>query len=203
MSRTKLAVTAIAGLAIGAAAAIGVSPALRERLLPSPPTTRVMGQALVGGPFQLTDHTGRRVTEKDFLGRPTLVFFGFTFCPDVCPSGLQVIGAALDKLGPKGQAVTPLFITVDPERDTPAQLAAYVKSFHPRLVGLTGTADEIRAVAKAYRVHYAKAEDAKSSAYTMDHSALVFLMDQKGQYATHFRPGTSVDAMAAEIAKLL
>lgn len=203
MSRTKLAITVLGGLTIGAAAAISVSPVLRERLLPSPPPAHISGQALVGGPFTLTDHTGRRVTEKDFLGKPILVFFGFTFCPDVCPSGLQVISAALDKLGSKGRAVVPLFITVDPERDTPDKLAAYVKSFHPRLVGLTGTAEEIRAVAKAYRVHYAKAQDPKSSAYTMDHSALVFLMDQKGQYAAHYRPGTSVDAMAAGIEKLL
>ena len=203
MSRSKLAITALAGLAIGAVAAVGASHGLRERLLPEPAATRVTGVALVGGPFTLTDHTGRRVTEKDFLGKPTLVFFGFTFCPDICPAGLQVIGAALDTLGPKGQAVTPLFITVDPERDTPTHLATYVKSFHPRLVGLTGTGEEIRAAAKAYRVQYAKVQDKKASDYTVDHSTLVFLMDAQGRYVTHFRPGTSAATMAAEIAKLL
>src|SRR5690349_7329011 len=123
-------------------------PDARERLLPAA-GVRSVGQAMVGGPFTLVDHTGKQVTDRDFRGRIMLVFFGFTFCPDVCPSGLQVIAAALDKLGPQAQKITPILITIDPERDTPAQLAAYVKSFHPRLVGLTGTPEEIAAVVKA------------------------------------------------------
>ena len=106
-----------------------------------------------------------------------LVFFGFTYCPDVCPSALQVMAAALDKLGPQGQKDHALFITVDPERDSPAQLASYLKSFHPRLVGLTGTPAEIEAVTKAYRVYAKKVADPKSSAgYTFDHSAIIYPM---------------------------
>ena len=105
--------------AFGGLAALALFPAARERLLPSS-NVRSVGQALVGGPFTLTDHTGKRVTDQDFRGRFLLVFFGFTFCPDVCPTALQVMAAALDKLGPKAERITPVLITVDPERDTPA-----------------------------------------------------------------------------------
>ena len=115
-------------------AAFALFPAARERLLPSI-NVRSMGQALVGGPFTLTDHTGKRVTDRDFRGKFLLVFFGFTNCPDVCPTALQVMAAALDKLGPKAERIVPVLDQVDPERDTPAQLASYVASFHPRLVG--------------------------------------------------------------------
>jgi protein SCO1/2 len=160
-TRLRLALLVIAGFAVGGAAALALFPQARERLLPGI-NTKVIGQALVGGPFTLTDHTGKRVTDQDFHGRTMLVFFGFTFCPDVCPSGLQVMSAALDKLGPKAERVVPILITVDPERDTPAQLALYVSSFHPRLIGLTGTPAEIEAVAKAYRAYVKKVEDPKS-----------------------------------------
>src|SRR6187200_3462404 len=132
MRSLRLALYIFAGFWFGALAAFALFPAARERLVPSL-NVRSVGQALVGGPFTLTDHTGKRVTDQDFRGRILLVFFGFTYCPDVCPSALQVVAAAIDKLGPKGQSVTPVLITIDPERDTPAQLAAYVKSFHPRL----------------------------------------------------------------------
>jgi protein SCO1/2 len=158
----------------------------------------------VGGPFSLIDHTGKRVTDQDFRGRTMLVFFGFTYCPDVCPSGLQVISAALDKLGPKAEQITPVLITIDPERDTPEQLAMYVKSFHPRLVGLTGTPAEVEAVAKAYRVYYKRVADAKSTAgYTMDHSAIIYVMGPDGAFRTHFTYAISVDAMADRLGKLL
>ena len=121
-----------------------------------------------------------------------LVFFGFTYCPDVCPTALQVMAAALDKLGPKAERITPVLITVDPERDTPAQLASYVKSFHPRLVGLTGTPAEIDAVAKAYRVYVKKVPDPKSTAgYTIDHSSIIYVMGPDGAYRTHFTHATS------------
>jgi protein SCO1/2 len=156
-SSLRLALIVLAGLMVGAAAALAIFPEARERLLPA--SAPSVGRALVGGAFSLTDQTGKRVTDKDFRGRYTLVFFGFTNCPDVCPSALQVMAAALDKLGPEGQKITPLFITVDPERDTPAQLAGYLKSFHPRLVGLTGTPAEIEAVTKAYRVYVKKVAD--------------------------------------------
>jgi protein SCO1/2 len=117
-----------------------------------------IGTALVGGPFSLTDHTGRKVTDKDFLGKYMLVFFGYTYCPDLCPTELQVMSAALDKLGAKADDIQPIFITFDPQRDTPEVLKLYISNFHPRLVGLTGTPEEI-AAAKAYRVYYSKLEN--------------------------------------------
>ena len=120
--------TIFAGLLIGAAAALAVFPQARERLLPAA-GVKVVGQALIGGPFTLTDHRGQRVTDQDFRGRYMLVFFGFTFCPDVCPSALQVVSAALEKLGPKAERFVPILITVDPERDTPKQLARLCSEF--------------------------------------------------------------------------
>ena len=152
-----------AGLAGGALLALAVVPGAIDKLQ-APAQVLSIGKATVGGPFTLTDHTGRRVTDKDFRGQHLLVFFGFTYCPDVCPSGLQVMTAALEELGPKAEKITPIFISVDPERDTPEQLALYVSSFHPRLVGLTGTPEEIQQVAKAYRVYYKKVEDESSTA---------------------------------------
>jgi len=201
-SSLRLALIVLAGLTVGAAAALAIFPAARERLLSQ--SVPSVGQALVGGPFTLTDQTGKRVTDKDFRGRYLLVFFGFTNCPDVCPSALQVMAAALDKLGPKGQKITPVFITVDPERDTPAQLATYLKSFHPRLVGLTGTPAEIEAVTKAYRVYVKKVADPKSSAgYSFDHSAIIYLMGPDGAYLAHFTHASNVEAMAERLGKLL
>jgi protein SCO1/2 len=201
-SSVRLALIVLAGLAVGAVAALAIFPEARARLLPTGATS--VGRALVGGPFQLTDQAGKRLTDKDFRGRYTLVFFGFTNCPDICPSALQVMAAALDQLGPKGQAVTPLFISVDPERDSPRELATYVKSFHPRLVGLTGTPEEIEAVTKAYRVYVKKVADTRSSAgYSFDHSAIIYLMGPDGAYVTHFTATTSADAMAERLAKLL
>ena len=168
------------------------------------PATETTGQALIGGPFSLIDHTGKRVTEKDFLGRKTLVYFGFTSCPDVCPTGLQAIAAALDQLGAKGEAITPLFITVDAERDTPAKMSEYVKSFHPRLVGLTGSPGEVAAAAKAYRVYYNKVADPKTpGAYSVDHVALFYLMDEKGVFVRHFTHPIEATKLAAELAKSL
>jgi protein SCO1 len=160
------------------------------------PRTAVSGKALVGGPFSLIDQTGKRVTEKDFLGKYMLVFFGFTNCPDICPSGLQVMTAALDKLGSKADAVTPVFITLDSQRDTPEKLSLYLKSFHPRLVGLTGSADEVAAAAKAYRVYYQKVVDEKSpEKYSYDHAAIFYLMGKDGAFVTPIPHTTDVDEL--------
>jgi len=196
-------VAIVAGLAAGALAALASFPHARERLL-ARASVHSVGQALIGGPFALTDHTGKRITDRDFRGKSLIVYFGYTFCPDVCPAGLQVIAAALDKLGPKAERVQPLFITLDPERDTPAQLAAYVPSFHPRLIGLTGTPAEIAAVAKAYRVYFKRVDDPKSTAgYSIDHSAIIYLMGPDGAFVAHFTPTTGADAMAERLAKVL
>jgi protein SCO1/2 len=203
LERLRLLLFILAGLAVGGVAALAVFPAARERLLPAV-TIHSAGQALIGGPFTLTDHTGKRVTDQDFRGRFMLVFFGFTFCPDVCPTALQVMSEALDKLGPKAERFIPVLITVDPERDSPAQLASYVKSFHPRLVGLTGSPAEIEAVTKAYRVYVKKVPDPKSTAgYTLDHSAIIYVMGPDGTYRTHFTHTTNVDALADRLARLL
>lgn len=178
-------------------------PDARQRLLPSAAQT-VSGKALVGGPFSLTDSSGKRGTDKDFRGRDMLVFFGFTSCPDICPASLQLIAAALDKLGPKADRITPIFITIDPERGTAAKLDEYGKHFSPRIVGLTGTSEEIAAAAKAYRVYYSKVPNKSSPGdYTMDHTGIIYLMNANGEYVTHFTPATPVDAMTARLDKLL
>lgn len=162
------------------------------------------GKALIGGPFSLTDHTGKRVTEKDFASTKKLVFFGFTSCPDICPTGLQTIASALDQLGEKSSRIATLFITIDPARDTPEKLAEYVKSFHPRISGLTGSPEEIAAVAKAYRVYFQKVADEKNPGdYTVDHSAFLYLMDENGQYIRHFAHSVDPGTLAAELAKSL
>lgn len=148
----------------------------------------------VGGPFTLTDQTGHERTDRDFRGRLMLVYFGFTYCPDVCPTDLQAIGLALDKLGPDADQVQPVFITVDPERDTVNHLADYVPLFHPRLIGLTGSAENIRKVADAYKVYYARVP-LDGGDYTVDHTAYIYLMDRDGNYLGFFPPGTSADRM--------
>jgi len=196
-------VIGIAGAALGLAAAIALLPQVRERIFPSV-EQQISGKALVGGAFTLTDNTGKRVTDQDYRGRYTLVFFGYTSCPDICPAGLQLMAGALDKLGAKAERITPIFISVDPQRDTPEKLAAYLKNFDPRLVGLTGTPDEIAAVAKAYKVYYAKVPSKeRPDDYAMDHTSIIYVMDPKGEFVTHFTPSTSVDEMAAKLNKIL
>ena len=198
--RARLALLIACGFVLGGALGLLLIPGALQRLIPG----GAVGQATVGGPFSLIDQTGRRVTDKDFRGRFMLVYFGFTFCPDVCPAGLQLMAAAIDALGPRADRITPVFITVDPERDTPEQLARYVTSFHPRLVGLTGTTAEIQAVARAYRVYYQKVKDERSSApYTMDHTSIIYLMDPQGRFVTHFTHATSLQAITAALGKNL
>ena len=157
------------------------------------------GEALIGGPFTLTDQHGKRVTEKAFAGRYMLIYFGYTFCPDICPTSLTVMGAALDRL-PQEQAeqVVPVFITVDPARDTVEQLAAYAPLFHPRLVALTGSEDEVREAARAWRVYY-HVPDEEGDAYLVDHSTFVYLMGPDGSYRSHFGIDTSPEKMAEVI----
>jgi len=162
------------------------------------------GTALVGGPFTLTDQNGKPRSDADFRGQYMLVFFGFTNCPDICPIELQTMSDALDRLDAKQAAkITPIFITVDPARDTPDVLRAYVANFHPRLVALTGSAEAIGTVAKSYRVFYAKATGASApsdpAAYILNHSAVVYLMGPKGEYVAHFNPGTTAQAMAEDL----
>ncbi len=160
------------------------------------------GKALVGGPFSLVDQTGKRVSDADFRGRYLLVFFGYTYCPDVCPAALQVISAALDKLGPAGDVITPVLITIDPARDTAEKMGAYVKSFHPRFVGLTGTPAEVSAAIKAYRVYAKKVPDERNPAdYTMDHSSIVYLMGPNGGLVAFSPEITKADVLADQLRK--
>lgn len=154
----------------------------------------------IGGPFSLVDHTGKARSDVDFRGKLLLIYFGYSYCPDVCPTDLQQIALALDALGRDGDAVQPLFITLDPERDTVAHLAEYVPLFHPRLIGLTGSAENIRNVALAYKVYYAKYPPG-SRDYVIDHSSFIYLVDEAGKYIGFFPPGTSADRLI-EIMKL-
>lgn len=157
----------------------------------------VSGAALVGGPFTLTDQHGRRVSDAEFRGRFMLVYFGYSFCPDICPTDLAAIAAAIDRLGPAGAEVQPIFITIDPERDTVQRLAEYAPLFHPRLVALTGTPDEIQRAAQHYRVYYEKAGEGPD--YLMNHSGIIYLMDRDGRFLTHFPQGTPPEEMAEKI----
>lgn len=163
------------------------------------------GGAAIGGPFTLVDGDGRTVTDADYRGHPLLVYFGYTYCPDVCPTTLSTIAEALDLLGNRGKDIIVLFITIDPERDKPAAMKAYAKAFHPQIVGLTGTPEQVAAAARAYRVYYAKVQpDPKDPEdYLMDHSAYTYLMGRDGKYLTHFPHGISPQDMADQIAKFL
>lgn len=172
---------------------------LRPPMSLAPTTTS--GTVLVGGPFELVDQTGESRRDTDYLGRYMLVYFGYTYCPDVCPTSLLTMSRGLQLLGDSApeaaEQVVPLFVTVDPERDTVAALAAYAPSFHPDLVALTGTPEQIAAAAKSYRVYYAKAEDESSGTYLMDHTSFIYLIGPDGGYRTHF----SHTAQAEEIAE--
>jgi len=159
----------------------------------------------IGGPFELTDHTGKTVTDKDFRGKYMLVYFGYTYCPDVCPTSLAIIADALDQLTPAQlEKVVPIFISVDPDRDTVQALADFVPNFHDKLVGLTGTPEQIKAVGRAYKAYFAKVnEDDPDGNYLMDHSSFTYLMGPDGKYVTHFSHGTPPEVMAKRLAEIL
>lgn len=155
------------------------------------------GSSDVGGPFELTSQDGAKVTQNALRGRPTLVFFGYTHCPDVCPTTLAQISAVFRDLGPDEKARA-LFVTVDPQRDTPAVLKDYLTSFDPRITALTGTPDEVKSVERAYKV-YAKAVPDKDGTYTMDHTAIAYLMDKDGRFVGAFNLDRPVRDAAAEL----
>lgn len=162
----------------------------------------------VGGAFSLVDHTGRTVTDQDFRGEYLLIYFGYTFCPDVCPNTLLAVSQALDDLGPLADQVRPILITVDPERDDRAVLAEYVRHFHPRLVGLTGSPERIAEAAKAYQVYSAKAQVPEDQGggggdYLMDHSGFLYLMDREGSLGALLSHDSGPDEIAAKIRELM
>jgi protein SCO1/2 len=140
----------------------------------------------IGGPFSLIDQDGKLRTDKDFSGKYLLIYFGYTYCPDMCPTGLQSMSRALDQLGDASKKVQPLFVTIDPARDTPSKMKEYISSFHPDIVGLTGSAEQIAKIAKEYQVYYKKGENVDAHDYIMDHSSLIYLMDPQGKLISTF-----------------
>lgn len=155
----------------------------------------------VGGPFTLTDHTGAVRRAEDFRGKIVAIYFGYTHCPDACPTALSSLSEALDQLGPRANEVAVLFVTIDPARDTVALLKDYIGSFHSSVIGLTGTAEQVAQAAKGWRVYYRKSGDGAD--YTMDHSSVIFIMGRDGRYLEHFTHSAPADQMAASLTRAL
>ncbi len=199
--------------ALAAIAAIAVAGIAAWQVIPMPNTQKqaVRDSASaqvpidIGGAFEMTAHTGETVTDKTFEGKLLLVFFGYTFCPDVCPTTLNSVALALDVLGDNAASVQPLFITVDPARDTPEVPADYAPAFHPSILGLSGTPEQTARIAKSYRAFFAKAADSGGDpdTYLMDHSVFIYLMGRDGKYLTMFSHTAKPEDMAAEIARYL
>lgn len=161
-------------------------------------------KALIGGPFSLVDHHGKNVTHEDFQGKYMLVYFGYTFCPDICPMELQIMSDALDHTPAEIlDDIIPIFITLDPERDGVEIMAQYVAAFHPNLIGLTGSIEQIKAVIKTYRVYAAKERSEDPDAYLVSHSSYIYLMDRDGDYITHFRSRTDPKTMAKRLQEII
>jgi protein SCO1/2 len=156
----------------------------------------------IGGPFTLTDESGKTVHDTNYRGKYLLVYFGYTYCPDLCPTGLDGIAHALDQLGPDARKVQPLFITVDPARDTPEKLKKYIASFDSDIVALTGTPEQIADVAREYQVYYAKGDNVEDGQYLMDHSNLIYVMDQQGKFVTSFPEDMDPSAMTEALRTL-
>lgn len=197
MTRTIRILAMTAALLAGAAALAGIAIVLWPR-----GGEVAISPSAVGGPFSLTDQNGRRVTEADFRGKPVLVFFGFTNCPDICPTALFEMSEVLRRLGSDAEKVNAIFISVDPERDTPEKLKDYLQSFHDRISALTGSQADIDAVTKAYKA-YAKRVPLEGGNYTMDHSAIVYLMDKNGRFVAPFNLKRPADEAAADLRRYL
>jgi protein SCO1/2 len=180
----------------------GLAILLMVALISLPAAKGMAEEASLGGPFELTDHHGDMRTDRDFHGSYLLIYFGFTRCPDLCPTTLAVVGHALDALAErapaKAERVAPLFVTVDPPRDTAEVLESYVASFHPRLIGLTGTAEQVEHMAKSYGAYYAPVPIGGGD-YIMDHSGFILLMGPEGEYVTHFESDVVPSELAAAL----
>ena len=161
------------------------------------------GPTALGGPFTLENGNGKTVTDRDFRGRYMLVYFGYTFCPDVCPTTLAAMAGALEKLGKTADRIAPVFITVDPSRDTPKVMHDYVAAFSPRIIGLTGTPEQITQVTREYRVYVASHRSREGGNYTVDHSSILYLMGPDGRFIAPLRTDTTADQMAGELVKLV
>jgi len=201
INNTVKAAALISALAVALILVAALVPGLSDRI--------AQGMALVAsspgeGGFTLTDPSGKTVSDRDFRGRSMLVFFGYTFCPDVCPTTLTVLAGALDRLDPATAAkVVPIFITLDPERDSRVVMGQYVAAFSPAIIGLTGSPDDIARVKKSYRVYSAKVEGSAPDLYTIDHSALLYLIGPDGRFQTTLDPGHSPTALAAALNRAL
>ncbi|MEO0621037.1 MAG: SCO family protein [Pseudomonadota bacterium] len=199
----KNLVYALAAGSMLAIAAVAGWLLLSPEEVPRSPAALAIGDTEFGGPFELTAHTGSRMTETDVIDGPTLIYFGYTFCPDVCPIDAQVMVDAAMMLAEQGHEVTPVFVTVDPARDTPEALAGYAEAMHPEMIGLTGTEEEIRSVAEAYKVYYDRVDMPDSAAeYLMNHTAYTYFMRPDGVAAV-FRNGFPPEEMAGEVARIL
>ena len=166
-------------------------------------TTKVSGAAKIGGPFALTDEDGRRVTDKDVLSKPSLVYFGYTSCPDVCPTDIARNAEAVDALEEQGYDVTPVFISVDPRRDTPEVLKEWTGYMHPRMIGLTGTPDELKAVAAEYKTYFNVPDNPTDQNYLVDHMTQTYLMLPKIGFAEFFTRDETAEAVAEKAACFL
>ncbi len=208
--RRIVTVLATAAFIAAAAAAAGYAKHIRDlnarvaaqNAVLEAPQAKLMEELMwnrskIGGPFTLTDHTGNRRALSDFSGRFTLLYFGFTSCPDICPTDLYSMSKAIEELGADGEKVNLVFVTLDPERDTPEKLSQYISLFHPRLVALTGTPAEIRHAASLYKVYFQKTRLGEGEDnYTVDHSAFVYLLNPEGRYLGFYPPNTSPDRIA-------
>ncbi len=162
------------------------------------------GTPSIGGSFALIDQAGKQRQDTDFRGKYMLVYFGYSYCPDICPAALSAITESLNQLGTKAEQVQPIFITLDPERDNVAQLATYTQNFHPRLVALTGSADQIKQATTAYRVYATKAaSDGTTTEYLLDHSSIIYLMDRQGRFVAHFNHATPPAEISAKLRQLI
>ncbi len=189
----KILLAALVLAAIGAIAAM--------TMIPSPESKPQGGMHAVtddafGGPYTLTDHNGKTVTDKDMTGSYRLMYFGFTYCPAICPTELSKISAAIKQMGSKGDQVVPVFVTVDPERDTVQAMKNYVAMFHPSLIGLTGTPEQIKDMLKAYKIYAAKVNDPQMSDYTMDHSSFIYLLAPDDRLLHIFKMDDDAQTMA-------
>lgn len=199
--RNRILIVVLVALAAVSAAVAAMLVARSDRQAVQRPGA---GLVQIGGPLELLDQDGRRLSEAALAGRFRLVYFGYTYCPDMCPLGLHTMAEAIDRLPPEtAQRIQPIFVSVDPERDTPAVLKDYVAAFHPRLIGLTGTVEEIEAVKKAWRVYARKSEEKRGEDYLVDHSTFTYLMGPDGRYLAHFGHGTTPEQMAERIAAIV
>jgi protein SCO1/2 len=200
----------LGGLAL-AAALLAASPVRGEDLAAGAgrdEAARLMkelmsGRAAVGGPFTLADAAGKPRPLQEFRGKVVLLYFGYTYCPDVCPTDLAILGAMLRSLGREAEDVQPLFVTLDPARDTPQVLREYAAAFHPSFIALRGSEAETRRIARAYKVYYEKVPAPGAEGYLIEHMAITFLLDRRGNYRAFFPPGTNAERMAVMVREAL